>query len=484
MEPLQSSIRARLSKFLGRRTESRKGTHSNHSDSNVPTRMCARSSFSAPSTTLNTTNTCAQRSTHPFTPIDKYMCTTVARASPNSLNGSSIPFERLSVHSPLSFEELHERGTIRESVCQPIPFRQDCGQGSRIEPPRSSEATRTSVYSRPSATSRASFLSRNSFFNRVPIESIFPTRLTSDVTTRQDACVSLPLTNPLNTSARYGHADHEMGPSATFVYNSPVVKPSTFTEHIPVEPPSVLNHAAVRNSNDSSSKESDDELPRFSDDESVQEDLDNEDVFNSPLNVQAHFNFLEVAFELVQLANKGTSTLTLKMEGACDGNSCVRDIPSMSQDHWKRRPIEIARDAILFLMHRTMPIDAEDNSHRPKIEHRIEWANQICWGGDASYDPSRDGPIHIKAYETIQSSACILDPNYENMTVADMYKLMQNYVCHVRDNLLYINPNASIHSLESLYENIRIETNQNSSVRMHLYFFVNAYNMSSKIPAL
>lgn len=79
---------------------------------------------------------------------------------------------------------------------------------------------------------------------------------------------------------------------------------------------------------------------------------------------------------------------------------------------WRARSIEVAIDAmrsvlldvshVLHVLLAMNDIYTDGASTSQHITHDVEWANGICWGGDASYDPLRDGRISLCAFYTTQ----------------------------------------------------------------------------------
>ena len=90
----------------------------------------------------------------------------------------------------------------------------------------------------------------------------------------------------------------------------------------------------------------------------------------------------------------------VRVKCKCDGVRCTRAIDAEDQQ-WRRRPVEIARDGIKVFAERLARAHGEATRQRAFtvdgmcVSHLIEWKDGLCWGGDASYDPVRDGCIHL-----------------------------------------------------------------------------------------
>lgn len=92
--------------------------------------------------------------------------------------------------------------------------------------------------------------------------------------------------------------------------------------------------------------------------------------------------------------------LHVKVKCKCDGVRCSRAIDAEDQQ-WRRRPVEVARDGMKVFAERLARAHGEATRQKAFtvdsmcVSHLIEWKDGLCWGGDASYDPCRDGCIHL-----------------------------------------------------------------------------------------
>ena len=114
----------------------------------------------------------------------------------------------------------------------------------------------------------------------------------------------------------------------------------------------------------------------------------------------------------------GSTQGVIEVLAQCDGRTCTG-----TSGTWKDRPTEVARDSMVYLINKLFASDSEnshesDRKRNPIVTYDIMWANGICWGGDASYDPVRDGEIYLSAVEKIHV-------RMDNKTVENILMLFQ-----------------------------------------------------------
>lgn len=120
------------------------------------------------------------------------------------------------------------------------------------------------------------------------------------------------------------------------------------------------------------------------------------------IDLKATLSNVVVEIEMKQTMFRSTK-VHCKIRGFAHGHSLWRH-PAYG---WRTRHVEVALDAMRSLVmdvdhvirlacswRRLRPIKDSESVH---ITHSVEWRDNICWGGDASYDPDVDGRIALSA---------------------------------------------------------------------------------------
>ena len=116
----------------------------------------------------------------------------------------------------------------------------------------------------------------------------------------------------------------------------------------------------------------------------------------------------------------------------CHGSKIHRERLEEDQPEWKLRSVEVARDIIASFVEVVQYSARSLEWSNPYILHDIEWANGFCWGGDASYDPTRDGAIVLTA-DTNTNCPNVYD-NTRDESLAGMIRKMCR-VLKLRDSM-------------------------------------------------
>lgn len=116
----------------------------------------------------------------------------------------------------------------------------------------------------------------------------------------------------------------------------------------------------------------------------------------------------------------------------CHGSKIHRERLEEDQPEWKLRSVEVARDIIASFVEVVQYSARSLEWSNPYILHDIEWANGFCWGGDASYDPTRDGAIVLTA-DTNTNCPNVYD-NTRDESLAGMIRKMCK-VLKLRDSM-------------------------------------------------
>lgn len=101
--------------------------------------------------------------------------------------------------------------------------------------------------------------------------------------------------------------------------------------------------------------------------------------------------------EWAPLAQGNEQPISVQIGCKCHGLHVHRKELDEEQPEWKLRPVEIARDLVASFVELIQHSASTLDWSKAYLLHDIEWANGFCWGGDASYDVHRDGPIVLTA---------------------------------------------------------------------------------------
>ena len=108
----------------------------------------------------------------------------------------------------------------------------------------------------------------------------------------------------------------------------------------------------------------------------------------------------ELSIRMDYIASEGEElTIRFRADCSCKGDLCKRRMAANSEESWRLRPVEIARDVISMLiqvLQESLKLSS-DGWGVINVAHNIHWADGLCWGGDASYNSQRDGPITLIA---------------------------------------------------------------------------------------
>ena len=89
--------------------------------------------------------------------------------------------------------------------------------------------------------------------------------------------------------------------------------------------------------------------------------------------------------------------ITIQIGCKCHGLNVHRTELEEGQSEWKLRPVEVARDLVASFVELIQHSASSLEWSKAYLLHDIEWKDGFCWGGDASYNVDRDGPIVLTA---------------------------------------------------------------------------------------
>ena len=89
--------------------------------------------------------------------------------------------------------------------------------------------------------------------------------------------------------------------------------------------------------------------------------------------------------------------ITIQIGCKCHGLNVHRKELEEDQPEWKLRPVEVARDLVASFVELIQHSASSLEWSKAYLLHDIEWKDGFCWGGDASYNVDRDGPIVLTA---------------------------------------------------------------------------------------